>query len=516
MNKQAKTGDIYCMRSHGKNSLWCAYQIVAIEKDYFILIDLDWYSENLMTTNDFKTTKPLIENRYSGSGQIAVKIISYSDELIAPERFIYIGNYGIPDITIKIKKGWLYEATIEYNGNKFNKDGRSIDWPTPWVNVYLENEWLKFPEAERLHYKNCYKNTKKIAIKGLNLNGYVDTIKTGRVGIKDNGIQDWSVLDVLGCLGHLDCEGTQNGLTDYLQNRRMITNLNWQPCTTELVDISRTNIKELRIDVTNVKEINLSQANEKIFLYGAIHNSLKIFHTHKGEGLSIYIDKLENENVPNFNLPNLSDLRLKPSIIDAKTIVDAYPNLTALIVWGNLGIIKNINLLGNLSQLIHIQLSELFGFKSSDFPTRKQWSKLEILNIYTYPKEVTQHITKEFSEIEKFELRQPKTMQWVEDNIDNPFRIWDGRHFSEKELKIAHTAYKKVSSAIRKLKHPFDENEVILILKEFVLTLNKICKNIWTLERDEVSSIFDELLMKLNIDPNNKKYQDLFDEWRDF
>ena len=514
MNRQAKIGDVYCMRSDGRNSLWCAYQIIAIEKEYFILIDLDWYSENLMTANDFEATQPLFKNRYRSNAEIAIDIISYSGELIAPKRFIYIGNTVVPNVSVKLGRQNPYTAKIEYNGVKFNKDGRRIEWPTPWVNVYLENEWLKFPESERMRYKKDCDNTTKVNIVGLKLDN--DTIKTRSVEVEDNGIQDWSLLDNLGCLSRLDCEGTQYGLTDYLQTRQMITELNWQPCTNEIIDISKTNIQELRIDVTNVKEIILSQANKSIFLYGFIHNNLKITHNNNGEGLSLYIHKLATENVPNFNLPNLSDIRIKPTKIDAKTIVDAYPNLKTLVIWGDMGVATNFEHLSSLSQLKVVQLSELFGFTAKAFPTKKQWVNLETLNISTYPKELTQHIIQEFSSIESFELRLPKTADWVADNIDNPFRIWDGRHFSDKELKIAHTAYKKVSAKIRKLKEPFDEKEIQTLLKEFVLSINKLGNKIETIERDEVSEIFDELLLKLNIDPNNEKYQEFFDDWRDF
>lgn len=340
--------------------------------------------------------------------------------------------------------------------------------------------------------------------------------QTDRIDIIDNGIQNWSLLDEFNNLQTIQCEGNQTRLLDYLQNRKTITALNWQSCTTEIIDISKTNINELRIDIINVKEIILGEDNKNIFLYGTIPNNLKISHTNKGEGLSIYIDKLASENVPDFNLPRLSEIRIKPTRINAKTIVDAYQNLDTLVIWGNMGVVTNFQHLGNLSQLKEIQLSELFGFTATEFPTKKQWANLETLNISTYPKELTQHIIQEFSSIESFELKLPKTAAWVADNIDNPFRIWDNRHFSAKELKIAHTAYKKVSADIRKLKEPFDEKEIQTLLKDFVLSINKLRTKIETMERDEVSEIFDELLLKLKIDPSNAKYQGLFDDWREF
>jgi hypothetical protein len=510
--KLAKVGDVYCMRNGFVSANWCASQIIKIEKDYFILIELEWYSENLPNSNDLKNLRPLQKYRNSNNGEVAISIVSYSDILIPPERFILIGTKETPNILIKKRR---YQFTFEYNKFKFNTEGIESEWPTPNTQMYYETEWRKLPEDERIKFKKSYANNTKIKIDGLAEQQC--STRDRYLEVKDNGISDWHILDTLGCLTAMIVNGRQTGLIEYIKNRQLITELIWNNCIDKFVDISETCIKELTINTKAEITINLGVKNNHLNLEEINIEQLKVVHSSHGKDLAISIRNSKTGKIPNFKLHDLTEFQLygKFKTFDVKLIAEAYPNLESLAIAGNLAIGENIAYLAKLSKLRYLQLDEVFGYQAVDFPSRLDLKNLEQLIIRVYPKEATDKIHREFSNLHELELVGGKTADWVADNIDNPFRAWEERHFSEKDLKVAKNAYKSILKASSSLVK-FDEKAIVKILKEFVMTMNKISTKIQTTERDEVSNIFDDVLLKLGIDPKSRKYQNYFDDWRDF
>lgn len=508
-----KTGDVYC---EVWSTHWSALQIVLVSEDSNVLVfmDLDWYSEKKMTPEDLENVVPLKRNRFSMENQLSISTVGFDNILqteLPSNKFHFIGNKPLEQGIVVKTNGFQSEVTWQ---NFTGEDhGRSSDWPHS--DAAMEKWWSDFPESERDNYKKCYKLNQDISLFGQQLNSC-----DSEIFIPDNAVQDWSILDSFGCLTSLKCEGRQDGLTDYLKKRSLIEYLDWKNCAHEKIDTSNANVNwlhKISIGGSQLKELILDSGMNYLYLEKKLNPELKIIHADQGKNLAItFWHNLVDGVVPNLNLPHLKALTIFSTCIDAATIAASYPNLEDIDLRGELGIIKNIAELGKLKELKKLNLFDLFGYTSDEFPVRSQWSKLESIYIQTYPAELAKKLKTEFSDCKEYTVKMPKKPEWITENLDNPFRNWEGREISGGKIKKALTAYKKVNVEIRNLKKPAEKTKLIPVLKEFTESINKISDVIDTIEREEVYDIYQEVLTKAEVFNDRETYNTLFDEWRDF
>jgi len=100
---------------------------------------------------------------------------------------------------------------------------------------------------------------------------------------------------------------------------------------------------------------------------------------------------------------------------------------------------------------------------------------------------------------------QARKPEWLAENLDNPFRNWDGReNISSTNVKKAHTQYKNTRSKILGMISDFRDNKnseqlLIELLNEvsvFTELFNKINKRSDFIETMESEKIFEALSSK--------------------
>lgn len=498
MNKIAKLGDIYCIKSQRYNK-WAAYQVVEEDDKKVALMALDWFFADLPSENQMLNIKPL-----DFRGRIDICYTMYKG---VPNRFVYVGNMN--PLVVK--------EVIAY-GN----------WPVDYLIHEIKYSWKQYSEDEINNYRNSEKSNEIINICGKEMKR-----RTSYISLAENlfepslsrpfdgeieNFSNWSELNKLGALTEIRYEGSDKNILNYIVNRKMIGTLNWIRHGKKKIDISKTNLITLAIDPENLEKLILNE-NLRWLAFNSKEDDLsklQIEDKNKGQFLSLNVN-LKGEKVPNLKISNLSRLYLWTKNLDAKTIVDNYPNLESLHIWGGFGNIYNISELGRLKKLRHLQLKDLFGFKAEEFPRFNELESIENLWLTGMSLEVCKIIKKEYKDCLELRISQAHSEKWIEANLDNPFRDWDGReNIPARQAKAAFNAYKKAMSDLSKISSPKENVEVINeILKTYVLTFNKM-KSIETIEREEIADNFYMLLKKSNLQGDEKLYMDLFDQWRDF
>ena len=165
-----------------------------------------------------------------------------------------------------------------------------------------------------------------------------------------------------------------------------------------------------------------------------------------------------------------------------------------------------------------MRLRDVYGFDS--FPARAQLPYLKRLWLRSVPKTVCEAAKREFKDVEDIEIKQPRSDQWLEANLNNPLRGWDGREgvsaaASKKAMKAyadahktlsaikAEPASKKLETASKKTARTgkFDIASAgsaaarDKVLKDFISVFNAVGagRGIDTMEREEIWGAFCKL-----------------------
>ena len=120
-------------------------------------------------------------------------------------------------------------------------------------------------------------------------------------------------------------------------------------------------------------------------------------------------------------------------------------------------------------------------------------------------------------------VTRPRKPEWLAENLDNPFRDWDGRqHISAAYAKKAAQAYKKLLATARTLDAAMDGGAAHAMAQEMVTAyvgvFNQIERRsniIETVERDEIYVALEQVLAQVRL-PDVAALYALFDRLRDF
>ena len=502
MSKNAKKGDVYCIKSPRFNK-WCAYQVIEEQSDKVALLTLDWFADDLPTESDLLTINPLLLERFGYNKDLHTWYTSYK---AIPRRFTYVGN-------TKILSNLLVSA---YS-----------DWPNYYCDAEQEYIWQQYPQEERQKYTDANRSRSNVIVNGKELSAreyrvyLTETVfaKPLNLPFEFEKFSEWSQLEQLGALTQVFYDGSNEEVLSYVENSQFISTLKWRKHGKKEIDISRTNLEHFIVDTQLLDKLVLNEHLIEL-CFGSVNGDelAKLQIDHPAQGLHLKISMhLDSGRIPDFNLPNLSQLSIVAKNVDGAQIAMCYPNLETLLIWGEPGNIHNIACLGRLKKLRLLQLKDLFGFTSEQFPPRRELKGIEELWLTSVPAEAAKNIKKTYKDCLKLRISQPRSESWLEANLNNPFRDWDGRDgIPKKHTKAAVNAYKKALSGLSKMSSESVNIEVTqLTLKEFVSVFNKM-NFIETVEREEIYDVFVALLRKIGLDVAVGPYTTWFDEWRDF
>ena len=288
-------------------------------------------------------------------------------------------------------------------------------------------------------------------------------------------------------------------LKDFLESTPMITNMELS-CAAKSLDISRTYVQELTLDTSGIQEVLLNDSLYRLTLKGDISRLKNVRCPFDGELLNVQLE-LKGGGFCVSGLEKLHELRIfsqRGEYVDLEDVAASFPNLREIFINAQGGTLKNIYALAKLKRLQAIRLSDVYGFES--FPARAQLPHLRRLWLRSVPKTVCEAAKRQFKDIEDIEIKQPRSDQWLEVNLNNPLRGWDGREgmsaaTARKAMRAYESAHKMLSALETKPASSELKTEKAEILKEFIAVFNAIDTkhSIDTMEREEIWEAFYKL-----------------------
>ena len=316
-------------------------------------------------------------------------------------------------------------------------------------------------------------------------------------------------------------------LYEYLQSTPFITELVLENHGQTKLDFSKTSIHRLSIDLTGVEELRLNDDLEELVLLGDMSDNCQILVKDHGASLRLQLDS---------SLPKVLGLKDLGAIhcsnileIDFAQILNNYPNLRELRLWGKPGHILNFHKLSEFKELVMFSTVDLFGFTAEDIPKPEDLPRLSMFWMSSLPEEAAKVAKKYYKKQQDKGLNlwitKPRKAEWLAQNLDNPFRSWDGQeNISIANAKKAASLYRKTRASLIKLLENPNENtmtNVEVLIREYTQGFNKMDKRncfIETIEREDIYSALVEILDLLpeDLGMDKEKFIEIFDELKDF
>jgi hypothetical protein len=469
--KEILIGDVFAIKLE-KYNLYYLCQIVNRDEsnDKIAVLLIDYFSEVLPTIEAVKQMQPLKIDHHFWKGDLQL----FWTETFDTKHLIYIGN-----------------TTPIYIEDEIEDDDNISDQYQPMLQ-YL---WQQLPQETRTNFKNNIKGTQnKVIIEEK----------------KDTNF--WSSLNELPCLYEIFCSVWNEELMNYLETNPLIITLELKNTQKQTIDISRTSIQDLTLDVTGVEVIKLNKHIVKLKLNGDFSHLKIIEDPFKGKYVCI---DLWNFNIfPNVEgIESLNKLDIVSKTVNILDITKQFKRLEVLKIWGENGFITNLLELRQLENLRTLWLMNIFGF--NDLPKLTDLPNLKVLRLHNIPKLAGQQAKKEFQSIEDLYVVKLRSDEWIKLNLENPFGSWDGRDgtsvaTAKKAMKIYNDIYKRLKET------SLTKDEEAKTLQDFIESFNQIDKKhfIDTLERDEIWDAYNILSKMTTL--TAKEAEDIFENVREF
>ena len=388
--------------------------------------------------------------------------------------------------------------------------------------VYRQLKWQEIPKEQRDAFKKADKSEEKVIFAGEECG-----ISKRRLNDEWKPFEDAMELKVFPCLTHLTLNKWHKNLYEYLQSTPFISELVLENHNQTKLDFSKTSVCTLSIDMTDVEELILNDGLEQLILLGEIRKDCNIQANGNEEALLLQCDKV---------IPKLKGLHalgklhvIKIEELDIEEVLNAYPKLTELRLWGKPGNLVHFDKLPEFQQLEVFTTMDLFGFTAEDIPTSDRLPNLYMFWMESLPEDAAK-VTKKLYKKRKEDglhlwISKPRKPEWLAQNLDNPFRSWDGQeNITPANAKKAAALYRKTRAGMVKLVGSSPDEMMqgaTELVKLYTEGFNKMDKGkyfIETVEREDIYTALDDILdlipAEFNIDKEN--LLNFFDELKDF
>lgn len=388
--------------------------------------------------------------------------------------------------------------------------------------VYRQLKWQEITKEQRNTFKEADKSKEKVIFAGKEY-----LISKRRLNDEWKLFEDAMELKVFPCLTHLTLNKWHKNLYEYLQSTPFISELVLENHNQTKLDFSKTSVRTLSIDMTGVEELILNDGLEQLILLGEVRKNCNIQANGNEEALLLQYDKV----IPKFKgLEALGKLHvIKIEELDIEEVLNAYPKLTELRLWGKPGNLVHFDKLPEFQQLEVFTTMDLFGFTAEDIPTPDSLPNLRRFWMNSLPEDAAK-VAKKLYKKRKEEgldlwITKPRKPEWLAQNLDNPFRSWDGQeNITPANAKKAATLYRKTRAGMIKLVESSPDEMMqgaTELVKLYTEGFNKMDKGkyfIETVEREDIYTALDDILdlipAEFNIDKEN--LLNFFDELKDF
>lgn len=467
-----------------------AYQILEAERDSVCYIVLDYLEWEPPKEEVLSELQPLYLERFRHHHALDMK---------------YIHNNRVP-------RDYVFAGVCSPVTNKS-------------CNIYAGNEWGHGIEyVDEMDWREADSKQKENYKKYINSGEWVNLPKGSFR--KRERVLTTTLYEALGekfsvelfpCITDVEIEGQNPGILDCIAGASLIRAFRWKASKTEVLDFRNTKIRKLVLDGTGVKRIYLPDGVRYLKLTGQLHPKLQVVG--KTIDLNLSMEKNELYNYGLSDVQNLSVFRIEE--LDLTEIPRLFPKLRSLMVEGKPGIIKNLENLGKLPFLRNLTISDLFGFSAEDMKILERVPELRSLDLDSIPKEAGMAVRKTWrGKLDYLEIKKLRSDDWLKENLENPFRHWDGSEF------IPARAYKRTIQQYKKTKKQLEQvktrEEAVAVVKEYGLCFN--CLNekyeefIETDEREDIFLVLEQLYEQFLKNKNLiglDEFLDILDKIRD-
>jgi hypothetical protein len=443
-NTPPRAGDIYVQRSTDTNR-YCAYQITHTENgcrfsipNAIALLALDWIGDAPPTEAEINAMRPLISTRfYFSSGTLnryGGKLDHCASSPPIPPTLQYVAH----------RAPFILEQAERYGG-----------WPRPREQAAeLEAEWrARDPERLRRFEAAC-DSTRTLEIGGQTLR---EDYAGANAELLDR-LPNLAELDRMPRLLHIEARGPRPDLIAWLRTHDLLNHLTWNAHGQRTLDFRGVpHIRHLILDATGLETLHLHTTCRVLTLTGTLHPRLRIHAHDDGALLQLAVSSaIAAPAQADPGLPKLAELRIEDIIqLDLAIIAARHPALSVLILNGKPGTLQNFSAIARCNNLDRFFITDLFGYTPADFPPPAAWPRMWFLALSSVPAEVAAHVKKIYGPLKKsarlmLEVYKPRAPEWLADNLDNPFRSWDGSpHVTPANARRASALYKKTRAGLR-------------------------------------------------------------------
>lgn len=459
---KAKAGDVYTVYNKYLKR-YTACQVAYItppdgvsKQPRAVVLSLDWVGDAPLTVEKLPHLRPLYKDFMYWHRELHLLRVSVE----VPPQYTLVGT--LPPFTDE-----LCSTYGSWN------DG---------YDVYLQMKWQEIPEERRRAFKEAMESDAETEI-GSNL----VKISSHRVMDKYTPFGSALELELLPCLSDIICEQWHPDLIEFLRGNPFIHELTLLNHGQKSLDLRGTSVGKLMLDMTGLEELWLGEETEQLLFQNEGPDTCTIYAAGCGSGLTLQFIGGYRPHPELSGLWGLHGIRLKDFDLSALTAV--HPHLKELRLWGAPGNLQNFSAVAQFRELTNLSTFDLFGFDAADLPTPEQIPELRWFWMTSLPETAAQAAKQLWKGKPGMDLRitKPRKPEWLAQNLDNPFRGWDGaEHIPAAAAKRAARQYRKTRSQLMKLaSQPGGDAQALEAVAAYTQAFNKM-GFIETEERDEI------------------------------
>ncbi|MFR5494990.1 MAG: hypothetical protein ACLUTR_00850 [Ruminococcus bicirculans (ex Wegman et al. 2014)] len=459
------------------------------KQSWAVILSLDWVGDAPLTAEELPHLRPLYKDFMYWPR--ALHLLRVPVEI--PPQYTLVG----------ILPSFTDEPCHSYGG-----------WDDGYE-VYLQMRWQAIPEERRRAFKVAMESDGETEIGGIPVK-----VSSHRVIDKYTPFDSALELEALPCLSQIICEQWHPDLLEFLRGNPFIHELTLLNHGQRALDLRGTSVGKLMLDMTGLRELWLDEETEQLLFQ---NEGLDDCTIHAPEGSSGLTIQFIGEYRPHLELPGLRGLhgiRLKD--FDLSGLPAAHPHLKELRLWGAPGNLGHFSAVAQFRELTDLSTFDLFGFGAEDIPTPEQMPSLSWFWMTSLPEDAAKAAKRLWKGKPGMDLRitKPRKSEWLAQNLDNPFRGWDGaEHIPAASAKKAAGQYRKTRTQLMKLADQPGEDAQTQALEDvaaYTQTFNRM-GFIETEERDEIYMALCGILEAL---PDGTLQKDAllekFEQLRDF
>ena len=419
-------GDIFSVH-HPRLDAYTSVQVTGLQvsgkSEAASVLALDWVGLALPSAAEVAAMKPATFNFYFWKGH-HIHVWASAE---VPRGYVHVGHRE--PLVVEEVKGYA-------------------KWPTGSA-VYNQRRWEARPKAERDLFKQLQAEPDKsvlFKVGDREVNRSTQRLDTDRLA----AVPDLSVFEQLPLLTSVNADAPIPGLFDFIRRRPFVYESSVTNHGERVIDLRGAQLTRLVLDATGLQELHLNDGLDFLSLVGQVSPALKIHGEADGRWLTLIANTPEARWS---GLDALDSLHVNSAReVDAASIVQRFPHLTELRLWGAPGTLGNAAALAALSGLETLTLKDMFGISPDDFPSAEHFPKLGMLWLTSIPAEVAAKVKKDYKAATRdgldLSVTQPRKADWLAENLDNPFRTWDGaENITPAQAKKAAALYRQARSA---------------------------------------------------------------------